>query len=276
MSESLTQVISYVEHLLAINPELRLLGYDDWCHLDRLRARHANPQVRTLAGFIDRFHAKGHRRVQCWSRFHADSYELLWEFSQVEIRANDDMSSWLASLRRDPHLEIHHIFGVASPSAPPARILAEALQGLLPMFLTFRSDGLAEAPAAPGIWVRSEGGRDRVLRLIQRGSLRLREALRGSGWDVPAGSRLHSVRATGAEVISGLAQGDLRVLLATAPLPAIVILRRRRNTQVCEQRWRALNKAARTLQHLAPIVFDFLLARLIDAQNARIAACRRT
>lgn len=124
------------------------------------------------------------------------------------------------------------------------------------------------------IRVRSQGGRDRVVAVLRRGSLKTRSRLQGSGWNVPQGAFLFTVAGlTGGAAVSGMPQDALRASLATMMdrLPWTLTLRRRRCTLVMEQRWRALNRAKLTLRHLHPVDFDFLLLRRVDALNQAVA-----
>ena len=200
---------------------LRVVGYDDWCHLEPHCARHGTAAARSLRGYVDRWHARGHRRPQCWSSYSPDRFASLWDWEEhtlhgsVQVRALAGAERW----------ELHSWSGSLCGSARPSLRLHALLQQDLPLVLSFY---VHDSPLQD-IRVRSEGGRTKVLAAMRRCTVTLRDPLHTSTWNVDAGAELVAVAPVqAAHHVSGYPQKFLRAqLAAVAHFPLRVILRRR-------------------------------------------------
>ena len=225
VAESLPQVAKYVEYLLRVNTALMVLGYDDWCHLAPHIASHGSEKARSLRGYIDRWHAKGHKRPGCWSVYSPDQFPGMWTWEQVCVRNARDVANLLLELQRGPYPpEIHKVVGWPWGSATSALRMRALLSGSFPLNVCF----LTPAGSFVSIFVRSDGGRNKVVTSMRRQSVVLHVSLRGSGWDVPAGSEMIAIRGASMQTpVAGYSQAFLRSQLALlSHFPFYVILRR--------------------------------------------------
>ena len=222
VAESLPQVAAYLEHLLRCNAALRVVGYDDWCHLEPHLARHGTAAARSLRGYVDRWHARGHRRPQCWSSYSPDRFASLWDWEEHTRHGGVQVRALLQHLAGAERWELHSWSGSLWGSARPSLRLHALLQQDLPLVLSFY---VHDSPLQD-IRVRSEGGRAKVLAAMRRCTVTLRDPLRTSTWNVDAGAELVAVAP--AHHVSGYPQKFLRAqLAAVAHFPLRVILRRR-------------------------------------------------
>ncbi|CAK9039975.1 Phosphoglycerate kinase, partial [Durusdinium trenchii] len=269
VAESLPQVAAYVEHLLRINPALRTIGYDDWCHLAPHLRSYGSVAAARLQGYVDRWHARGHRRPQCWSTYSPDRYKVMYDWEEHTVFSSATLQGLVASLVHGrQRWELHSWSGCIWGSARPTVRLHALLTYTLPLVLTF----LSPQPAGRVLRearVRSEGGRTRVVEALRRLSVELQQPLRGSGWDVDAGFQLVGVASptTGA-LVGGFPQNFLRShLAAVTQFPLRILLRRPVDTSLKERQWRDLNRLGRSLRYCSPATFDVLLLRALNERN---------
>ncbi len=268
ISESLRQVMAYFQRMRRLNMSLSLIGYDDWCHLSPYLQKHGPPELGDLRGFIDRWHMRGHRRVQCWTKFCADNYSDLWDYSFTDVTSHN-VQACIAKLQRDRGLEIHNFEPNPVPTTPPSRVATELLEGRLPLVVTFSEYTLP--PRNHTIRICTPGGRKRVLLALDKTTLALTLPLKGRGWDVPEGARLFSVTPHFQEVVSGYPQDVLQPMLVRLCQQRTIRVhfRRRRWTSVMERNWRQLNVLKHSLCFASPCLFDFLLLHAVGLQNER-------
>lgn len=274
IAECLPQVLRYLWRLQVNNPELELVGYDDWCHLAPHIQQYGTDTLRQLKGFINRWHMKGHRRFRCWSRYAADVYRDLWDWQSETLQAAEDVDRLVAE-ELSGRVHLHDIDHRGLSSLPLALVARALCDEMLPLNVTFRThDG--DAPSHHVVNMRSEGGSARVINALRPKEMRLEWALRGHGWQAPAGAWLSAVHSESTRrTVSGCPQPVLASLLRAlrGVLPISVVLRRRRNTSMMERQWRALNAARGSLRYVAPVIFDFPLLHNAHCLNEKARPC---
>ena len=99
-TESRGQVITFFAALRKANPPLRLIGYDDWCHIvESLRIADV-ASLADVEGFIDRWHLrKGHSRDTCHMLYSPDTQVQMWEYYENVISNEEDLRSLLKLLK---------------------------------------------------------------------------------------------------------------------------------------------------------------------------------
>lgn len=171
-SESRAQVLRFLQDVRACNPQLRLVGYDDFCHIEESLQRHRPSGLDGLQGFIDRWHLRGHVRSRCHIELSADVHRCLWVWQSHTISTESELMKLQLATKR-MHGCVHSVAGFDGVCAPPAAVLRVAREVRLPAQFNFLM--FAEEPAiVHSIHITTQGGRTSLLGFIDRRSLRLK------------------------------------------------------------------------------------------------------
>ena len=275
IAESRTQVMRFLQHARQANPKLRLVGYDAFCQLEQSLRTHRPSGLEGLQGFHDRWHLRTHVREVCHTDLSADIHRALWVWEAVTVTDEASLRKVEQQCcRKNSRTVLHRVEGCANPCLPAAVVRREALRLPLPILFTFMDASSSVSTVHP-IHVTTEGGRQSLIRLVDRASLRLRTTVRRKGWHVPEGMYLHSLKSdslTATEVCtvpqSCLFQ-EARQQIRNGSVN--LTLRSPKNTSKLERRWVSLNRFSRTVSMLSGVRFEFHLLHVLAAQNIALA-----
>ena len=173
-----------------------------------------------LQGYVDRWHARGHRRPQCWSTYSPDRYKVMYDWEEHTVFSSATLQGLVASLVHGrQRWELRSWSGCIWGSARPTVRLHALLTYTLPLVLTFLS------PQPAGRVLREARVRGGVATLVRGAATTSSWVWLGCGRWLPACGRRFSYHRCPCR---GFPQNFLRShLAAVTQFPLRILLRRR-------------------------------------------------
>ena len=266
--------------MVSWNPDLSLVGYDNFCNEEATLLVHAPELFRSLKGFVDRFHAKkGHIRLECHSRLHADTWDELNLFEDIELVTDGDLQKLLTRLRNPKKYAYIHSFPEHIRFGLPAAVLLEALAyKSLPLGVSFCWFLGNNVMHDIEVHIRREDTRARILKALSFQTLHVKHALKFPAGVVPKDHIVYKIVLLDSSSLVSYPQNLLRMRLSTLNnmLPFRMVIRKPIDTSKMERKWKDLNPLARTLRYTSGSAFDFVFLHVLDARNQNIGCPRQS
>ena len=281
VSESCTLAYKYVHLLAQLLPALRVVLYDDACHLRDFISSRDYALLRQVRFCIDRFHMRNHVQLRCHSLLSADAEPLmrstctvtlpqgseplllqaLWQDSTTKVRIPVDGQDPITKGSRLVQYSTVH-FG------SKAQLLHAIQRKPLPLTVAFRD------PYGPNIHsatIRNERSRTCLVQcLAPSGKLKVRWRIAHAGQNltIPFKAMIHEV-----DHVLLATKDNLQQAMEENPAgqePINLVFSRPVNSSASEQNWRLLNRHKHTLRSCHPEAFHFLMRRLFHLHNKRL------